>query len=62
MSAGPSAERITALAPIDRPIAQVLFLAELMAGLLAERRTDLLADLLYRGREYLAFRSTTEAR
>jgi diguanylate cyclase (GGDEF)-like protein len=54
VEAGRSPERIAALAPIDRPIAQVLYLAELVSGLLAERRTDLLGDLLYRGREYLA--------
>jgi HD-like signal output (HDOD) protein/GGDEF domain-containing protein len=54
VEAGQSPERIAALEPIDRPIAQVLYLAELVAGLLSERRTDLLGDLLYRGREYLA--------
>lgn len=54
VEAGQSTERIATLEPIDRPIAQVLYLAELVASLLTERRTDLLGDLLYRGREYLS--------
>jgi HD-like signal output (HDOD) protein/GGDEF domain-containing protein len=54
VESGQSPERIAALEPIDRPIAQVLYLAELVASLLTERRTDLLGDLLYRGREYLS--------
>ena len=53
VEAGQSRERIAALPPLERPTAQVLLLAELIASLLAENRTDLLSELLDRGREYL---------
>ncbi|MEX2141261.1 MAG: HDOD domain-containing protein [Pirellulales bacterium] len=58
VEAGQSRERTLALAPEDRSLAEVLQLADLVGSLLAENRTDLLAELLDRGQECLALSHT----
>jgi HD-like signal output (HDOD) protein/GGDEF domain-containing protein len=58
VEAGQSRERTLALAPEDRSLAEVLLLADLVGSLLAESRTDLLAELLDRGQECLALSHT----
>ena len=54
IEAGQSRQQVDALPPMDRPLPQVLLVSDLLAGVLAENRTDLLAELLDRGREYFA--------
>jgi HD-like signal output (HDOD) protein/GGDEF domain-containing protein len=54
IEAGQSRQQIEALPPMDRPLPQVLLVSEMLASVLAENRTDLLAELLDRGREYFA--------
>jgi HD-like signal output (HDOD) protein/GGDEF domain-containing protein len=58
VESGQSRERTQALAPDDRSLAEVLLLADLVGSLLAENRTDLLAELLDRGQECLALTHT----
>jgi HD-like signal output (HDOD) protein/GGDEF domain-containing protein len=54
IEAGQSRQQVDALPPMDRPLPQVLLVSDLLASVLAENRTDLLAELLDRGREYFA--------
>ena len=52
VEAGQSHERIESLAAEDRALPQILLLADLLASVLAENRTDLLAVLMDRGQQY----------
>jgi HD-like signal output (HDOD) protein/GGDEF domain-containing protein len=58
VEAGQSRERTQMIAREDRSLAEVLLLADLVGSLLAENRTDLLAELLDRGQECLALSHT----
>lgn len=50
--AGRPAEKLAALSIADRPLPQILRLADLLASVLTENRGDLLADLLDSGAQY----------
>jgi diguanylate cyclase (GGDEF)-like protein len=54
VEAGHSRQQVARLAPGHRPLAEVLLLADFVAALLAENRTDGLSELLDCGHEFLA--------